>query len=161
MNILKKFLLATMAASSLVFATASLFTSTAAAQSIGQPVNVAEVACQGAQGEWAGCIVTLDQPIAADGTVTVSLDSNAARVLFCTDGSRDPESDDCGINGNAAVFSCPFGCSPGQQFMFGAWGSSNAGLAQSLIVTASGGTAQGAAAAPMSIVAPDARPPAE
>jgi hypothetical protein len=161
MNILKTHLLGTIAASCLLFATAGLFGSSAAAQTIGQPVNIADVACQGMQGEWTGCNVTLDQPIAADGTVTVSLDSDAPRVLFCTDGSRDPESDDCGINGNTATFSCPFGCSPGQQFTFGAWGSSDAGLVQSLIVTANGVTAQGAAAAPMSIVAPDARPPAE
>jgi hypothetical protein len=161
MNILKTQLLGTIAASWLLFATAGLLVSKAAAQSIGQPVNIAVVACGGAPGDWTDCTVALDQPIAPDGTVTVSLDSDAARVLFCTDGSRDPESDDCGINGNAAVFSCPFGCSPGQLFTFGAWGRSDAGLAQSLIVTANGVTAQEGAAAPMSIVAPDARPPAE
>jgi hypothetical protein len=160
MNTLKTSLLV-MAAGTLLAVASGVGSVTASAQSIGQPSNIAGVACAGAQGGWTDCTVTLGQPIAPGGTVAASLEHDADRVLFCTDGSHDPDSNVCGINGNAAVFSCPFGCWPGQQFMLSALGRSNAALAQSLIVEASAVYTQAPNAVLIAMVAPGARPPSE
>jgi hypothetical protein len=161
MKTLKKHFLVAFAAGVLLTVTAGFAVSSAHAQSINQQSNIAGVACVGAQGGWTDCTLTLGQSIAPGGSVAASLDSVSARVLFCTDGSHDDDHSACGINGNAAVFACPFGCQPGQQFMLSALGGSNAVQAQSLSVEASGVYTQSSGGPAETMVAPAARPPSE
>lgn len=101
------------------------FIQTRAAQADAGPVDaagVAAIACSPSQGNWSDCTVTLAQSISAGGSVAAMLESHQAQVLYCSEGNADPDFQNCGINGNAAVFFCPNGCGAGTRFILSALG---------------------------------------
>jgi hypothetical protein len=163
MKALKTGLLAVAAGVLLGVSAGVIHASRVAAQSIGPNPGLASVACAAAQGNWTDCTVTLSQSVPAGGSIAASLGSNAASIVYCTDGSRADVEDyrGCGINGNTAVFSFPQGGMPGQQVFLSALGESDAALAQVLTVSAGGIFSQAPSANPLAMVAPSERPLAQ
>ncbi|HTE84374.1 MAG TPA: hypothetical protein VK821_06560 [Dehalococcoidia bacterium] len=163
MKALKMGLLATVAGALLGISGGVIHSRTVAAQSVTPNPGIASVACAAAQGNWTDCTVTLSQGILAGGSIAASLAGTDAVVAYCASGIPDGDGDVkfCGINGNTAVFLFPQGGMPGEQLQLSARGSSNAALAQSLTVSASGVYSQAPNQSGLALIAPGARLPSE
>lgn len=114
----------------------------AAESPIAQPAasGLANVACAPSGGAWTDCTLTLTSGIGAGASVVASLPSQAGTVAFCDDGA--PLNSTCGIDGNAAAFTCWTGCGAGTQFVtsvLGAPAAAVGNLAHQFSVSGSGG----------------------